>query len=69
MSGLRRIRGIGPAYQRSLEQLGVTRAQQLAAWSDDDVTAFAEKLKIRAERIIKDDWIGQARALPPDPED
>jgi predicted flap endonuclease-1-like 5' DNA nuclease len=67
--GLRRIRGIGPAYQRALEQLGVTRAQQLAAWTDDDVAAFAEKLKIRAERIVSDDWIGQARALPPDPED
>ena len=67
--GLRRIRGIGPAYQRSLEQLGVTRVQQLAAWTDDDVSAFAEKLKIRAERILKDDWIGQAKSLPPDTED
>jgi predicted flap endonuclease-1-like 5' DNA nuclease len=66
--GLRRVRGIGPAYQRVLEQAGVTRVQQIASWSEADVLAFAEKLKIRPDRITKDDWIGQARALPPDPE-
>jgi predicted flap endonuclease-1-like 5' DNA nuclease len=66
--GLRRIRGIGPAYQRLLEQLGVTRVQQVAAWSDHDLASFAEKLKIRADRIIKDDWVGQAKRLEPDPE-
>jgi len=67
--GLRRIRGIGPAYQRVLEQAGVTRVQQLASWTEADVLAFADKLKIRPDRISKDDWIGQAKALPPDPED
>lgn len=66
--GLRRIRGIGPAYQRLLEQLGVTRVQQVAAWSEHDLAGFAEKLKIRADRIIKDDWVGQAKRLDPDPE-
>jgi predicted flap endonuclease-1-like 5' DNA nuclease len=66
--GLRRIRGIGPAYQRVLEQLGVTRVQQVAAWQAHDVAAFAEKLKMRADRIIKDDWVGQAKLLEPDPE-
>jgi predicted flap endonuclease-1-like 5' DNA nuclease len=68
VQGLRRIRGIGPAYQRVLEQLGITRVQQIAGWSEADVLAFAEKLKIRADRIGKDDWVGQARALEPDPE-
>ncbi len=64
--GLRRIRGIGPAFQRALEQLGVTRPEQIAAWSAADVAAFAEKLKIRPDRISKDDWVGQARSLPPE---
>jgi predicted flap endonuclease-1-like 5' DNA nuclease len=67
--GLRRIRGIGPAYQRVLEQLGITRVQQIAAWTSADVLAFADKLKIRADRISKDDWVGQAQALEPDPVD
>jgi predicted flap endonuclease-1-like 5' DNA nuclease len=61
--GLRRIRGIGPAFQRSLEQLGVTSVEQVASWTQAEVQTFAEKLKIRPERITKDDWIGQAREL------
>jgi len=69
VQGLRRIRGIGPGYQRLLEQLGVTRVQQVATWSAADVASFAEKLRIKPERIKKDDWVGQARALEPDPED
>ena len=67
--GLRRIRGIGPAYQRVLEQVGITRVQQIASWTQADLQAFADKLKIRPDRISKDDWIGQAKALDPDPED
>jgi predicted flap endonuclease-1-like 5' DNA nuclease len=46
----------------------VTRVQQVAAWSEHDLASFAEKLKIRADRIIKDDWVGQAKRLEPDPE-
>jgi large subunit ribosomal protein L21 len=61
--GLRRIRGVGPAYQRSLEQLGVTSVEQVAAWTEADVLSFAEKLKVRPERITKDDWVGQAKQL------
>jgi predicted flap endonuclease-1-like 5' DNA nuclease len=66
LTGLRRIRGIGPAYQRVLEQAGVSRVEQIAAWTDSDVLAFAEKLKIRPDRITKDDWIGQAKSLSSD---
>lgn len=67
--GLRRIRGIGPAYQRVLEQAGVTRVQQVARWTEAELVLFAEKLKIRPDRISKDDWVGQAKSLEPDPED
>lgn len=66
--GLRRIRGIGPAYQRVLEQLGVTRVEQVAEWTEQDLASFAEKLKIRPDRIAKDDWVGQAKLLEPEPE-
>jgi predicted flap endonuclease-1-like 5' DNA nuclease len=69
LQGLRRIRGIGPGYQRLLEQLGVTRVQQVATWSAADIVSFADKLRIKPERITKDDWVGQAKALEPDPED
>ena len=66
LQGLRRIRGIGPAYQRVLEQLGIERVQQVAGWTDADILSFADKLKIRPDRITKDDWVGQAKALEPD---
>ena len=66
--GLRRIRGIGPAYQRVLSQLGVTRVEQIAGWDERDVAAFADKLKIRPDRITKDDWVGQAKRLEPEAE-
>ena len=35
----------------------------LAEWTEADILTFAEKLKIRADRITKDDWVGQARQL------
>ena len=63
LQGLRRIRGIGPAFQRALEQLGITRVEQVAAWTAADIATFAEKLKIRPDRITKDDWVGQAQRL------
>ena len=66
---MRRIRGIGPAYQRVLGQAGITRVQQIANWTTADVLAFAEKLKIRPDRITKDAWIAQAQSLDPDPEE
>lgn len=66
LQGLRRIRGIGPAYQRALEGLGVSRVEQIAVWTPADVAAFAEKLKVRRERIEKDDWVAQAKALGPE---
>lgn len=67
--GLRRIRGIGPAYQRVLEHEDVTRVQQVAAWTEANIAFFAEKLRIRPDRIQKEDWVGQAKLLEADPED
>ncbi len=69
LQGLRRIRGIGPAYQRLLEQAGISRVQQIAVWTETELLAFADRLKIRPDRIVKDDWIGQAKLLEPDPDD
>jgi len=63
VEGLRRVRGIGPGYQRALEGLGITELEQIGAWTSDDIQAYAEKLKIRPDRIVKDDWVGQAKRL------
>lgn len=61
--GLRRIRGIGPAYERALLALGITSIPQIAALSPQDIERIAPLIKARADRILRDDWVGQARAL------
>jgi predicted flap endonuclease-1-like 5' DNA nuclease len=65
---LRQIRGIGPAFERALEQAGVVSVEQIAAWTAADIARFAAALRIKAERIVREDWVGRARALSKNPE-
>lgn len=60
---LRRIKGIGPAIETRLLDLGVRHYSQIAAWSEGDIDRIAAKLDWQAGRIISDDWVGQARKL------
>jgi NADH-quinone oxidoreductase subunit E len=60
---LRAIRGIGPAAERVLREHGIESVAQIAAWSDADLPSIAEKLKLRADRIRREDWVGQAKAM------
>jgi predicted flap endonuclease-1-like 5' DNA nuclease len=62
-AGLRRIRGIGPAYERALLGLGITSVEQIARWSPEDIEQIAPQIKARLDRILRDDWVGQAQAL------
>lgn len=61
--GLRRIRGIGPAYERALLGLGITRIAQIAALTQDDIVRIAPQIKAQPDRILRDDWVGQAERL------
>lgn len=60
---LRRIRGIGPGFERSLHALGVDSFRAIASWTEADVARIGEALDIRAGRIQRDRWIEQAREL------
>jgi predicted flap endonuclease-1-like 5' DNA nuclease len=60
---LRQIRGIGPAFAKSLNALGVRSYAQIAAWTDADISKIAEALRIRPDRIRRDDWINRAKKL------
>ena len=62
-AGLRRIRGIGPAYERALLGLGITHVAQVAALTPDDIVRIAPQIKAQADRILRDDWVGQAQRL------
>jgi small subunit ribosomal protein S2 len=59
---LKKIEGVGPALERKLNALGVTRYDQIAALGEEDVTKLDDALNYKG-RISRDDWVGQARAL------
>ncbi len=61
--GLRRIRGIGPAYERALLGLGITSVAQVARLTPEDIARIAPQIKAQADRILRDDWVGQAQRL------
>lgn len=61
---LKLINGIGPAVERRLNGIGIFAFAQLAALSPADIAAAVADLSgLSAERIIKQDWISQARKL------
>jgi small subunit ribosomal protein S2 len=59
---LRRIPGIGKVLEGRLHALGVTRFDQIASMTPDDVARLDEALNAKG-RIERDDWVGQARSL------
>jgi predicted flap endonuclease-1-like 5' DNA nuclease len=60
---LKVIKGIGPKFEKLLRSVGVTALAQIAAWSEADIDSIAAKLGVKAERIRKDDWVGNAKRL------
>lgn len=58
---LTRIAGIGPTYARALNAMGITTFAQLA--EADAETLAAQIANLTAERVQREDWIGQAAAL------
>lgn len=63
---LSRIKGLGPKLRTRLDELGVTRFDQIAAWSETDLAAIDAQLGTFAGRPAKDNWIEQARLLASD---
>jgi hypothetical protein len=58
------INGIGPAVEKRLHEVGIFTFTQLAALTPADIAASVASIAgMTAERIIKQDWIGQARKL------
>ena len=60
---LKQIKGIGPAIEKTLNELGVYRYHQIAEMSEYDIDRVAQQLKGFRSRIYREDWIGQARDL------
>jgi predicted flap endonuclease-1-like 5' DNA nuclease len=60
---LKQIFGIGKVCERKLNEAGVRRFSQIAAWSIEDVERFKALLPKWGERILRDKWVEQAREL------
>jgi predicted flap endonuclease-1-like 5' DNA nuclease len=60
---LRLIKGVGPKLATLLASLGVTRFDQIAAWTPADIAEVDRFLGTFAGRIERDSWVEQAGYL------
>ena len=60
---LQMIKGVGPAIEKTLNELGIFRFSQIAGMSEYDIDRVAKRLKGFRSRIYREDWMGQAREL------
>ena len=59
---LKKIKGIGPKLEKTLNGLGVYHYDQIAAWSEAEIAWVDDQLKFKG-RIERDGWIQQAKTL------
>lgn len=60
---LKLIKGVGPAIEKTLNEMGIFRFNQIAEMSEYDIDRVARQLKGFRSRIYREDWMGQAREL------
>ncbi|MEZ5742977.1 MAG: hypothetical protein R3D89_04425 [Sphingomonadaceae bacterium] len=60
---LRRIKGVGPKLVTLLNSLGVTRFEQIANWTEEDLARVDAELGAFEGRPQRDSWIEQAKLL------
>jgi predicted flap endonuclease-1-like 5' DNA nuclease len=60
---LKLIVGVGPVLERMLHSLGVATFRQIAHWTERDIAEFDARLPEFPGRIVRDQWVTQARAL------
>jgi len=59
---LKKISGVGPVLEGKLNELGITRFDQIAALTDEEIERVDARLNFKG-RIQRDDWINQAQEL------
>lgn len=60
---LKEIKGIGPKYEKMLNDLGYRTFAQVAAWTEADIARMQDAMPNFDNRIRSEDWIGQAAEL------
>ncbi|MEM9576071.1 MAG: hypothetical protein AAF999_03550 [Pseudomonadota bacterium] len=59
---LKKISGVGPKLEQTLNELGIWHYEQVAQLTKKDIAWVDERLRFKG-RIERDDWVGQAREL------
>lgn len=59
---LKLIAGVGPKLEQVLNARGVRSFAEIAAWTDEEVARLDAELGVGG-RIVRDDWVGQAKVL------
>lgn len=59
---LKKIKGVGPKLEGTLNELGFYHFDQIAAWTASEIAWVDNRLKFKG-RIERDGWIEQARLL------
>jgi len=62
---LERIKGIGPGSSKKLQDLGVMSFRQIAELDFQGIQRLAKAIGTNAERILREEWLAQARELVP----
>ena len=63
---LKIIKGVGPKLEALLHSLGFFHFDQIAAWTDAELAWVDDNLEGFKGRVVREDWVGQARALVAD---
>lgn len=59
---LKKISGVGPKLEETLNSLGIWHFDQVAGLKENDIAWVDERLRFKG-RIERDDWVGQAKKL------
>ena len=60
---LKKINGIGPVMEKTLNELGIRTWEQIAAFTTEDIERVSGAITSFGGRIERDDWIGGAKEL------
>jgi predicted flap endonuclease-1-like 5' DNA nuclease len=60
---LKIIKGIGPALESKLNEMGIATWEQIAALTTGQIAAVGEEIAVFPGRIKRDDWVGQAASF------
>jgi len=63
MDDLKLIFGIGPKIEKLLNNDGVRRFEDIAAWNKADIQKYSEMLGSFPDRIERDEWVLSAQQI------